>query len=174
MSKTRTDLTGQVFNKLEFIKFEIFKNNHSYWNVKCYCGNIFITQATSVKNGTVKSCGCSRRLENGEASFNHLFATRKRNAVSSRNLKWDLNKEQFKILSKQNCYYCGVEPQQKHEGYSFYGEYIYNGIDRINNQIGYIIDNCVSCCKKCNFMKGTLCHTDFINQIKQICKNLNE
>ena len=34
-----------------------------------------------------------------------------------------------------------------------YGDYIYNGIDRVDSNIGYIFENCVPCCKLCNMAK---------------------
>jgi hypothetical protein len=35
-----------------------------------------------------------------------------------------------------------------------FGKFTYNGIDRIDNSQGYIIDNVVPCCTKCNIAKG--------------------
>jgi hypothetical protein len=32
------------------------------------------------------------------------------------------------------------------------GEWVYNGIDRVDNNKQYIKENLVSCCKKCNFI----------------------
>jgi hypothetical protein len=40
--------------------------------------------------------------------------------------------------------------------------YIYNGVDRVNNDFGYSIDNCVSCCKVCNRMKGKKTVAEFV------------
>ncbi|WP_037547415.1 hypothetical protein [Spirochaeta lutea] len=56
--------------------------------------------------------------------------------------EFELTKEQFDRLSTGNCYYCNVEGP--------------NGIDRIDNSKGYSIENCVSCCKHCNYVKGNL------------------
>lgn len=33
------------------------------------------------------------------------------------------------------------------------GEFISNGIDRIDNNRGYVKENCVPCCKTCNYAK---------------------
>lgn len=42
------------------------------------------------------------------------------------------------------------------------------GIDRIDNALGYTLDNIVPCCRTCNFMKQTSNQKDFINKCKQI------
>ena len=43
----------------------------------------------------------------------------------------------------------------------------YNGIDRIDNNIGYTIDNSVSCCKYCNFAKNDFLLDEFLLWIKR-------
>lgn len=44
-----------------------------------------------------------------------------------------------------DCYYCGKKYIE--------GEHL-NGIDRKDNNLDYTIDNCVTCCTMCNYMKG--------------------
>jgi hypothetical protein len=63
----------------------------------------------------------------------------------NKKLDFDLTNEQFIKFTNDNCYYCDRENSETHK----------NGIDRKDNQIGYNIDNCVSCCGQCNYMKGT-------------------
>jgi hypothetical protein len=48
----------------------------------------------------------------------------------------------------------------------------HNGIDRVDNDKGYISDNCVPCCWKCNNMKNTMKQKDFINHIISIYKKM--
>ncbi len=43
-----------------------------------------------------------------------------------------------------------------------------NGIDRFDNTIGYIKDNCRSCCSLCNYLKRDSSYEKFINKIKRI------
>lgn len=43
-----------------------------------------------------------------------------------------------------------------------------NGIDRLDSNIGYNIENCVTCCKQCNIMKNVWSEKDFLNKIKEI------
>ena len=43
-----------------------------------------------------------------------------------------------------------------------------SGIDRFDNDNGYIISNCVPCCWMCNNMKSSYTDKEFMNQINKI------
>ena len=45
--------------------------------------------------------------------------------------------------------------------------YLHNGIDRIDNNIGYESKNVVSCCKICNYAKSNMNYKDFILWIQK-------
>ena len=72
--------------------------------------------------------------------------------------------EQSSIIFKEHftmpCYHCGVTPVMRN------GEL--NGLDRINNNIGYVVSNVVSCCGPCNIMRGTMSMDHFKEQIRNI------
>jgi hypothetical protein len=89
-------------------------------------------------------------------------------AAKKRGYIWDISKELFLELSQQNCFYCGKEPSNQHAS-----SQKYNGLDRVNNKIGYIPNNVVTCCYTCNSMKGKLSTTEFYNHIKSIIKHSN-
>jgi hypothetical protein len=113
------------------------------------------------------------KLPDGEASKNYLLGQYKKNA-KQRDLSWELENEQFFALTQQNCYYCGCLPSQEAKTHSNTMSYFYNGIDRIDNSIGYIRSNCVPCCKSCNIMKGTLSSAEFFLHVKHICQHTEE
>jgi len=81
--------------------------------------------------------------------------------------------EEFRKITQKDCYYCGEKPfgEAKHPAYN--GNYIYNGIDRVNSTKGYINSNIVPCCKICNRAKSNMSYEDFLNWIKKISNNLN-
>lgn len=55
----RIDLTGKEINGLVFLSYSHTDHNYkTCWNIKCYCGNIFIRRANDIKTGDTKSCGC--------------------------------------------------------------------------------------------------------------------
>lgn len=88
-----------------------------------------------------------------EAQFTRRLYNYKREA-KRRNYSWELTDDQVSLLFKGQCHYCG--------------KHACNGIDRVDNSRGYILENCVSCCTNCNYMKGTLSLEDFIEHIHLI------
>ena len=129
------------------------------WICKCDCGNIKAVLGRSLRGGVSKSCGCLHKelesLPYGRASFNTLLRNYKRNA-RNRNLVWELSDKDFEALTNSNCYWCGSPPNKSSSnssGGKTNGSYKYNGIDRLNNNKGYLIENCVACCEKCNRAK---------------------
>lgn len=74
--------------------------------------------------------------------------------AETRNLKFLLTDEQALNLLHQDCYYCG-QPKA-------------DGIDRIDSNKDYTVDNCVPCCKVCNIMKNKFSSEIFFNHIKSI------
>ena len=91
-----------------------------------------------------------------------------RSGARQRDIEWNLSEKEFKSLIKQNCYYCNEEPS-RHQSVSYRDDYeLVNGIDRIDSNKGYSIDNCVPCCNTCNLMKNTLPKSVFFEKISQI------
>ena len=79
--------------------------------------------------------------------------------ADARGLEFTLTLEEFKKFVQDKCHYCGSENSI--------------GIDRKDNAIGYTSKNSLSCCKICNFMKGTLKYQDFIRHIRIISERFN-
>ncbi len=96
-----------------------------------------------------------------------------RKGAKRRGLEFLLTKEEFAGLTKENCWYCGRPPAQISKDYRYTAYYIYNGVDRVDNDKGYILSNCIPCCGTCNRMKYIHSGEDFINQIRKIARNLN-
>lgn len=179
----RLDLLGQKFGKLTVIEFSHRNNRHLYWSALCECGKKTIQCTTNLRQGKVISCGCQRNQKSGErlkelprvkyelgvASFNVLY-NQYEHGAKRRNFNWNLDKEQFKILTSGNCWYCDTPPKTEISRRGVNGNYVYNGIDRLSSKIGYEIDNCVSCCKICNVMKMDTEYKEFLNKIDSIYK----
>lgn len=81
-----------------------------------------------------------------------------RRSAKDRGFSYNLTFEQCEHLFKGTCFYCG---HQSDSGYL-------NGIDRLDNDIGYTTQNCVTCCSICNYMKRRLKPTIFINMCEHI------
>lgn len=142
---------GKRFGKLIVLK----RHSSSEWLLKCDCGKKRISRTSELNSGRVNSCGCIRKRTDDQRLLTFAYGRYKGNA-KSRNLKFKISKEQFKDLVIQNCHYCGKEPQKaiktvKRDNKVFFSNM--NGVDRVDNNIGYIIDNCVPCCTQCNIAK---------------------
>lgn len=183
----RTILMGTLINEIgnkysRLVVMErvgIGRGKLATWLCICDCGNECIVVGDDLRRGHTKSCGClqedfyrSSRLTEGESSFNAIFYNTKHNA-ERRNLEWKLTKEEVKELSKQPCFYCGTMPKQARRKnlWRFYGIYEYNGIDRIDNLVGYIPQNVVSCCGQCNRAKTSMTISEFKQWILSVYDN---
>lgn len=154
----------------------IKNKNHSFWECLCTCGSTTIVAGHHLKHNTTKGCrACAMvysRKERGECSFNGLYLRYQHNAAT-RNLQFELSKEEFRTLTKQNCHYCNQEPNGIHKGKTAHGEYLYNGVDRKDHKLSYTVDNCVSSCTLCNFAKHKLGYNEFLNWVDKIATYRN-
>ena len=128
-----------------------------------------------MRNKHTQSCGCLQKeissLPPGEAAFNVLIRDYKRPA-KNRDLVFDLSKEQIRELIKQNCHYCNCKPKKiKRVGPSVL---VYNGIDRVDSNIGYVKENVVPCCWVCNRAKYTMSYDEFISWVSTVYNNIME
>ncbi|MFT8319345.1 MAG: hypothetical protein ABF649_00750 [Bacillus sp. (in: firmicutes)] len=84
-----------------------------------------------------------------------------------RGYNFDIPYEFFTYLTSQKCHYCGNKPLSKEITRSGH-VYVFNGLDRIDNNKHYTLDNVIPCCKICNQMKSNLEHHVFIEQVRKI------
>lgn len=110
----------------------------------------------------------------GEAGLLVLMDNYIRNSKNNERI-FELNKNDFIALTSSPCHYCLTPPEKICRGdkksKSHWGDYYYNGIDRVDNNIGYTLDNCVSCCVICNRAKNNLNYKDFVAYINRIKLN---
>jgi hypothetical protein len=78
-------------------------------------------------------------------------------SANDKNLNFELTQELFEQIVKQPCYYCGIVQDRG-----------FNGIDRKDSTECYTESNCLSCCKMCNYMKGSLSERVFLDRIEHI------
>ena len=91
-----------------------------------------------------------KRIEEKEIRHDDCFGNTKYVNYNHYNLcavkrkkEFEINKEQFEAIISNDCYVCGKQNSENHQ----------NGIDRIDNNIGYFFENCAACCGECNVMK---------------------
>jgi len=94
--------------------------------------------------------------ENKKNSTEINYSNYKRNA-EYKNLDFTINYEEYVELVAKDCHYCGIIQDRG-----------FNGIDRKDQTKGYVLENCVSCCKICNYMKGSTSDEVFIKRVEHI------
>jgi len=173
MGRPKINLINERFGKLivRSLGEQRGPKGLTIWNCLCDCGNECSVRSDLLTSGKTKSCGCLRKLPEGVGSFNSLLLRYKRQAAD-RGYSFELDEKQFLDLVKKNCYYCGIEPQQEQKAKGSNGKFIYNGIDRLDNDLGYTTDNVVACCKSCNRAKDRMNFEQFKKVIKRTYINL--
>lgn len=81
-------------------------------------------------------------------------------SATKRQIEWKLDDEVAKEMLTKPCVYCGHLNINKR----------LNGIDRMDSSDSYCIENCVTCCKDCNFMKGEYDPKTFIERCRIISR----
>ena len=185
-----SDLVGQKFCRLLVLSRAPSRHGNAYWLCRCDCGKTKAAMGYLLKTGHVKSCGCLRKelalgllpgaraardheLPDGEAAFNVMFYTYQQHAME-RDLAFNLGQDEFRRLTKQKCFYCKQAPQHVFKPKSPNGGYLGNGIDRIDNALGYTAENSFSCCRICNRMKSDMTYDDFIAHCLRITRGFDK
>lgn len=160
----------------------------------CDCGNRTVVFMFRLISGQTRSCGCGKFVFYPKAfmrddpqlrSFNHLFSCHK-SASKERGIVQSLSFEEFKSLVVKPCFYCGAEPFEKHNVFLKkdgtlrrrrktpltvldHAAWIHvNGLDRLNSDLDYKLENVVPCCKWCNYAKCTQTFENFLDWIMRI------
>lgn len=100
--------------------------------------------------------------------------------MESEIFRWKLNFNDFLNLTQQNCFYCKSPPSNiwkctgktRSKYAKKHGTFIYNGLDKIDNDKKHDIENVVACCKICNYAKRKRTVKEFIEWLKLIVANI--
>lgn len=87
------------------------------------------------------------------------FASYRRRA-KKKGLAFALTEDKFNDLRAKPCVYCKLKTGT-------------NGVDRIDNKLGYVKGNVQTCCKECNYMKKDLSDAEFRAHLAKVaaCKS---
>lgn len=116
---------------------------------------------------TCKSCRKDNNIQDKRRDKEHRneivrkstrsqYTEYKKNAAI-RKIEFFINYEEYVAIVKKECYYCGILQEKG-----------INGIDRVDSKNGYVLNNCVSCCKICNYMKRAMDVGVFLGKIEHI------
>lgn len=157
------EVTGRTFGDLTAIKRVKTngKGRSATWLFKCVCQNLVKKDLHAVKKGSGDNCGCKTiskyHRTSGIVAYAWLF-TKFKWACRNRKIKNALTLRDFlEFTTIDKCHYCYAHiywakhsthcgKQPGNNGYH---------LDRKNTDIGYKKENCVVCCRRCNYGKGT-------------------
>ena len=190
-NKAHKSLTGIKVNRLTFKKL-IGRNKYHQilYSFDCDCGTKdHIAIGAVVKSGKTKSCGCMLResrlrniskLKKKTVTLEHRALSnifnQYRTTARNRGLIFELDWESMREIILQPCFYCNESKVNSYKirGRESEGEFLYNGIDRVDNLKGYTKENSVPCCRMCNFMKRDFNQDDFLAQVIKITANFKD
>jgi len=88
------------------------------------------------------------------------FARYKQRAEKKK-LDFTITEEMFTQEIMKDCYLCGKQNTGTH----------HNGLDRVDNTKGYVLENVRSCCGNCNYLKNDYNYDVVIEKCKRIYEN---
>lgn len=176
------DLVGQRFGQLTVLSLMPARyltpngKKRKLWRCLCDCGKESVVQTNNLCMDRTTSCGCLKWGK--EAVHNRAMSHVKPDtglretfrsystSAKKRGYEFALTIEEALALFSSNCHYCGGEPSNIFK--KSYIPFVYSGIDRKDNSIGYTRKNCVPCCCVCNLAKMSLGYDEFIEMVRDI------
>lgn len=171
------DISGQRFGNLTALRKAQSHSQVTRWAFQCDCGAIVERAAQNVRRGSVKSCSglnCTYaevlRCRNTARTASGVRQVWKiyRYRAKKKTIEFFLTQDDILELCVKNCVYCGASPGNVARRGSINGQFWYNGIDRIDSNLGYTRANVETCCWTCNCMKARQTREAFICHIKKI------
>lgn len=173
---------GDNYNSWTIIRHEYQGN----WLCRCVCGTEKIVDGYTLIKGTSRQChicGNKERSSKLKIGGDHVAAkqayAKSRAQAKERGFEYNLSFDFFYSISKKDCYYCNSSPEGGYWENSSYKKdwheaFISNGIDRFDNLIGYLEENVVPCCIRCNRAKNNMSIKEWKEKIIQWNEWLNK
>ena len=177
------NLVGRKFGKLTVTALSHRgKAGNVFWFTKCDCGNTICVSRNDLKKGEKKgtnSCGCMTSYwRASQKKYEPRISSAR--SVFRRYKDGDLTFDDFMILTQQPCSYCQRELSNvanvfaqnrksgKHRQESIdQGNFVYNGLDRLDSKLPHNKNNVIPCCKWCNHAKSDMTPEEFQNWLKR-------
>lgn len=153
------NLVGVTFGKLTVIEFSKTSGGIARWVCRCECGNEVVRKTVDLTTGLAQSCGCSKITSAKAVGRLYAVYQQVKTGAASRGLDFELSRDQVSRIVSSPCRYCGREPSPR------------NGVDRLDNSVGYTAENSVSCCRQCNRAKDVYSESEFLYWVKSIFEN---
>lgn len=160
--------TGASFSRLTIksVARQVLPYIASYADALCECGNMITVRLDSITSGKTQSCGCLQyrgfREIRGHLWAGYLDSAKRREIPFHLSMAdaWRLYEDQGRV--------CVLSLEPIHFGTSFSGTRTTASLDRIDNTLGYTIDNVQWVSKSINLMRRTLTVTEFKDWCKKV------
>ena len=175
--------SGDIVGNLKIVKMMPIGVGHGasrkrHYRCLCKCGNLTIKASDYLRKSRFLSCGCvdpRKEQDRENAIIKRLYHFKISSSAVRKHIrdKSNLPFEIFKIIIKRPCFYCGVSHSLVKKDIirnKLCSSMIvkYNGIDRVNNNLGYTIRNSVPCCSDCNLAKRLMSRKVFFVWVKKV------
>jgi hypothetical protein len=173
---------GEKVNTFTFLRTELVGKNKTLI-CACRCG----AEKRFWKLSAIKrqeTCGCGMDDVGLTAKQRRSMLSRMQGYKSGakiRNFAWEITYEQFVKVATGNCFFCNAPPKvwdcvsnapsvRKDCPNINPADYLikFNGIDRLNSKLGYVMDNIVSCCVHCNRAKSDMTYNEFVDHVQRM------
>jgi len=185
--KPDKDRSGEIHGIQKVVGFSHYQlrpkgGRVQIWQTQCLkCSQIRFMQPSNLRKTTSCLCQSEKRLAllhkgnvKDDIAFKYVLNDYKHSA-KKRGIRFSLEESDFRRLTQQPCFYCGVAPSKVKDRNGSHvfkrSKFVYNGIDRVNNTKDYNFQNCVSCCRDCNIAKGTRTIEEFFAWIQRLTEN---
>ena len=129
----------------------------------CPCGTPRIIRRSNT--GRVALCASCRQAEGRRKSAAVRASTPERKAANDawseyrlnarkKGVEFALSREEFVDLRSRPCQYCGKSAP--------------SGVDRVDNNLGYIAGNVAPCCRRCNYAKRDMAVSTFLKWVTTV------
>ena len=171
----KTYFLGLEGNRTGSSTLESIDETHAH--LTCDCGGSYsIKLSNTLKNNgnfMCRQCYAIRDSANFDKHWGYKSAYQriKKDAVAADRV-FEIKVDDFRYLCQQNCYYCNSIPSNlityRGKNSFTFRYFMYSGLDRLNNDIGYTRQNVVPCCIICNRAKNSMPFKDFIDWLNRL------
>lgn len=120
------------------------------YNTKYRLENKELVQANSKKqyylNQEIYKARSKQTYYNKKFEIDYKYKRAKRTALKDKNRIWEISFEEYKLILNDGCFYCKKDLSTE----------CGSGLDRKDNNLGYVLNNVLPCCGDCNKIKSNV------------------
>jgi hypothetical protein len=105
------------------------------------------------------------RLSPEESTARRIYSRYKHRA-NKKGIPFDFPYEAFRLLLTWNCAYCGLKPDLLAKGKR-------GTLDQVSPSMGYVGENLIACCWKCNRAKSVMTQKEFLEWIRGCAESMH-